>query len=243
MKKNILEILNLSFSYNRDKENINCKSLLILDNLSFTFKNDKIYVITGANGSGKTTFFNIISGLSKIREIKKGKEQRSFILYEKLNLNDYKYELDSVAYFPQNFENTFFNDNIEKEIKFTLKNCNTNLNYRDIKEIYEFFEYNFDNIERKSPFDLNYGDQKLLAFFLSIIKNHQILLLDEIDSAFSIFMKKKIILFIKTFYREKINKNSIIIVISHNDYFIKEISDVVLDFNNFNRTKNKDKKF
>ena len=74
--------------------------------------------------------------------------------------------------------------------------------------------------------------QKLLAFFLAIIKNHKILLLDEIDSAFSLIMKNKITNFIKTYYINNINRNSIVIIVSHDDYFIDKASGINIDLNN-----------
>ena len=224
MKKNILEIKNLCFSYSFDNKKNNNK---ILDNFSYTFDNEKDFIIIGDNGSGKTTLFDLISGLSFLRQKKKNNIS---IEFDRLHLNGEKFSIEDVSYFTQNFENTFFNDTIKKEIIFTIENCNTELKYENIVKMYDFFGYDLKNIEHISPFNLNFGEQKLLAFFLSIIKSHKILLLDEIDSAFSLIMKKKIIDFIKNHYRENINKDAIIIVVSHDDYFISRISDEILYF-------------
>jgi len=223
MKSNTLEIKNLSFSYDPEQKN------KIFDNFTYTFESNKIYVVTGDNGTGKTTLLNIISGLSLLQ--KEINDNNFSIQFDKLNLNDKEFDIDSIAYLTQNFENTFFNDTIEKEILFTLNNCETELNHIDIVRFYNFFGYNFDNIKDKSPFNLNYGEQKLLAFFLSIIKKHEILLLDEIDSAFSFIMKNKIINFVKTHYVNVVSKKSIVIIVSHDNYFIDKISDTILDFN------------
>ena len=47
----MLEIKDLTKKYN---------NRIILDNINFTFKDNKIYGIIGKNGAGKTTFFNIL---------------------------------------------------------------------------------------------------------------------------------------------------------------------------------------
>lgn len=47
----MLEIKDLTKKYN---------SRIILDNINFTFKDNKIYGIIGKNGAGKTTFLNIL---------------------------------------------------------------------------------------------------------------------------------------------------------------------------------------
>ena len=152
VNKNLLEIKNLSFSYDSDQKT------KIFDNFTYIFESNKIYVITGDNGTGKTTLLDIISGLSLLQKEKN--DNNLLLQFDKLNLNDKKFDIDSVAYLTQNFENTFFNDTIEKEILFTLSNCETKLNYTDIVRFYNYFGYNFEDIKRKSPFSLNYVEQK-----------------------------------------------------------------------------------
>lgn len=52
-----VEAKNISFSYDGSKK--------ILDNLSFTFKGNGLYIIKGDSGAGKTTLMDIIAGLYK----------------------------------------------------------------------------------------------------------------------------------------------------------------------------------
>ena len=51
---NVIEISNLQVRYGNKK---------IIKKLNLKFKEGEIYSILGANGSGKTTFLNILAGL------------------------------------------------------------------------------------------------------------------------------------------------------------------------------------
>ena len=53
----IIEFRNVSYSKNNN---------LILENISFSLKKNKYNVITGKNGSGKSTILKLIVGLEKI---------------------------------------------------------------------------------------------------------------------------------------------------------------------------------
>ena len=58
----MLSIKDLSFSYNEEP---------ILKDINISFEVNHIHGIVGLNGSGKTTFFNVLAGfLSPISDIK-----------------------------------------------------------------------------------------------------------------------------------------------------------------------------
>ena len=63
MKKNILEIKNLSYSYQNGD-----RTQKVLDDISVKFEAGKIYAIVGESGSGKTTFLSLISALDKLQD-------------------------------------------------------------------------------------------------------------------------------------------------------------------------------
>ena len=62
MKKNILEIENLSYSYQNGEH-----TRKVLDDINVKFESGKIYAIVGESGSGKTTFLSLISALDKLQ--------------------------------------------------------------------------------------------------------------------------------------------------------------------------------
>ena len=53
----MIEVINLTFSYNRDKQ--------ALHGLSFTVKEGEIFGFLGPNGSGKSTTQKILTGILK----------------------------------------------------------------------------------------------------------------------------------------------------------------------------------
>lgn len=62
-KKNILEIENLSYSYQNGEG-----ERKVLDDINAKFEAGKIYAIVGESGSGKTTFLSLISALDKLQD-------------------------------------------------------------------------------------------------------------------------------------------------------------------------------
>ena len=63
MKKNVLKIENLSYSYQNSD-----RTQKVLDDINVEFEAGKIYAIIGESGSGKTTFLSLISALDKLQD-------------------------------------------------------------------------------------------------------------------------------------------------------------------------------
>ena len=68
----ILELQNLTFAFVPEKQ--------ILNDLSLSLEEQKIYALMGGNGAGKTTLFNLITGFIK--------PQRGEILFVGKNLTN-----------------------------------------------------------------------------------------------------------------------------------------------------------
>ncbi len=82
----MIVINNLSFSYNEK---------LVLQNINISFEENLTHGIVGLNGSGKTTFFNILAGF--LSEDKGTIELNG----QKIKKNDIAY-IDSESFFTQN---------------------------------------------------------------------------------------------------------------------------------------------
>ena len=85
----LLKLENVCFSYGKTR---------VLDNISYTFENGKIYSIIGRSGAGKTTLLSLLSGLAK--------PSSGSIFYQERNLkniNSYKFRSRYVGVVFQNF--------------------------------------------------------------------------------------------------------------------------------------------
>ena len=127
------------------------KSPDVIENLDISFRRGKCHAIFGCNGAGKTSLFNLISGLYKPQE-------------GKIVFSDKK---PKIAYIPQNVELLFIADTVEKELADTGLN---KANYPDY--------VNRLNLS-SSPFDLSGGEKQLLALAKISALNPDILLMDE----------------------------------------------------------------
>ena len=60
MSKVVLECKNISKKFRKRKKN-----LIVLNDISYKFENNKVYAIVGRSGAGKTTLINILGLIRK----------------------------------------------------------------------------------------------------------------------------------------------------------------------------------
>lgn len=206
---------NVCFSY-KDTPN---KKILNKINLHF-FKGDKVR-ITGANGSGKTTFINLITGILIPTE--------GNILINNCIRQDYEQEIlkSKILYIGQ--EDIFLNEKLLDFINIITEKEN---NINDIGTILNNWNF-WENLEEKYNLQLDYkgealsGGQRKKISILKLIflfDKADIIILDELDANLDINSKKKLDNFRKEILF--IDKEKIIIEISH---------DINLDLSNYNK--------
>ncbi len=172
----IISFENVSLSYG---------NRLILDNINFKIHEGEIFGMLGPNGVGKSTIFNLITGLIKPDSGK--------IKINNTNVGDYPIYLRTkkfkVGYVPQ--YGGFFNDltlyqNLKAiaEIVIDEKNAEEN----KINELINKFELeNLRNIKAKF---LSGGQKKKLVIALSLLSDPKVLLLDECFAALDVLTIK-----------------------------------------------------
>jgi ABC-type bacteriocin/lantibiotic exporter with double-glycine peptidase domain len=106
-----LEVEKVSFKFPDSKTKI-------LDNISLNINQGEIIYIDGANGSGKTTLIRILSGLIQPTIGAVSINDNSF---KKINLNQYRSQIESIIYGETPFEGT-----LAENIKFTNKGITEN---------------------------------------------------------------------------------------------------------------------
>ena len=172
----IISFENISLSYG---------NRLILDNINFKINEGEIFGMLGPNGVGKSTIFNLITGLIK--------PNSGQIKINNINVLDFPIYLRTkkfkVGYVPQ--YGGFFGDltlyqNLKAIAEIVINEKNSEEN--KINELISKFELeNLRNIKAKF---LSGGQKKKLVIALSLLSDPSVLLLDECFAALDVLTIK-----------------------------------------------------
>jgi len=172
----IIEFENISLSYG---------NRLILDNISFNINSGQIFGMLGPNGVGKSTIFNIITGLIK--------PQNGKIKISGIDVTDYPVYLRTrkfnVGYVPQYggfFSDLTLNDNMKAIGEIVIDNKNL---IKD-KINYLLTRFELENLKDIKAKFLSGGQKKKLVIALSLLSNPRVLLLDECFAALDVMTIK-----------------------------------------------------
>jgi|TARA_B100001059_G_scaffold90128_1_gene88738 lipopolysaccharide export system ATP-binding protein len=175
-KKPIIKIDKISLSFGKRK---------ILDNINFSINESQILGLLGPNGVGKSTIFNLITGLIK--------PQYGSIIIDSKNVNDYPIYLRTtqfkIGYVPQYggyFHNMTLHENLNAIGELLIKN--KKVRYEKIDSLISKFE--LDAVRDVKASYLSGGQKKRLVIALSLLGNPKILLLDEPFAALDIMTIK-----------------------------------------------------
>ena len=175
-KKPIIKIDKISLSFGKRK---------ILDNINFSINESQILGLLGPNGVGKSTIFNLITGLIK--------PQYGSIIIDSKNVNDYPIYLRTtqfkIGYVPQYggyFHNMTLLENLNAIGELLIKN--KKVRYEKINSLISKFE--LDSVRDIKASYLSGGQKKRLVIALSLLGNPKILLLDEPFAALDIMTIK-----------------------------------------------------
>ena len=175
-KKPIIKIDKISLSFGKRK---------ILDNINFSVNESQILGLLGPNGVGKSTIFNLITGLIK--------PQYGSIIIDSKNVNDYPIYLRTtqfkIGYVPQYggyFHNMTLLENLNAIGELLIKN--KKVRYEKINSLISKFE--LDAVRDVKASYLSGGQKKRLVIALSLLGNPKILLLDEPFAALDIMTIK-----------------------------------------------------
>ena len=172
----VIEFENISLAYG---------NRLILDNINFKINEGQIFGMLGPNGVGKSTIFNLITGLIS--------PQNGKIKIEGNNVTQYPIYLRSkkfkVGYVPQ--YGGYFNDlTLLDNLKAISEIVIENKNFRNDKINYLVSKFELDNLKDIKAKFLSGGQKKKLVIALSLMSEPKVLLLDECFAALDVLTIK-----------------------------------------------------
>ena len=168
----VIEFQNVSLSYGNRQ---------ILENINFKINEGQIFGMLGPNGVGKSTIFNLITGLvypgsGKIKIA--GEDVMNFPIY--LRTKKFK-----VGYVPQ--YGGFFNDlTLHDNLKAISEIVIENKNLRGEKINFLISKFELDNLKDIKAKFLSGGQKKKLVIALSLLSDPKVLLLDECFAALDV---------------------------------------------------------
>ncbi|MBU1198666.1 MAG: ABC transporter ATP-binding protein [Nanoarchaeota archaeon] len=189
----LLDLKNIYFSYPDESE------IIILRDFSLKIKKGEIISILGANGCGKTTLLNIISGFLKpdkgniIWSEKNKKSLLTSLVFQQANLLEWK-----TGY--QNIELSLISHISDKKKRKKIVN-----NMLNLLEIYPH--------KNKLPRQMSGGIKQRTTVARALAPKPQILLLDEPFSAVDIASKEKLMKDIKKVIKKQEQST---ILVTHN---------------------------
>ena len=172
----ILEFKNISLSYG---------NRLILDNINFKINEGQIFGMLGPNGVGKSTIFNLITGLITPKYGKiliNGHDATNFPIY--LRTKKFK-----VGYVPQ--YGGYFNDlSLYDNLKAISEIIITDTNLRSERINYVISKFELDNLKEIKAKHLSGGQKRKLVLALALLSKPEVLLLDEPFAALDVLTIK-----------------------------------------------------
>ncbi len=172
----VIEFENISLAYG---------NRLILDNINFKINEGQIFGMLGPNGVGKSTIFNLITGLIKPQNGKikiGGNDVTEYPIY----LRSRKFKVGYVPQYGGYFNDLTLLDNLKSISEIVIENKNL----RNDKINYLISKFELDNLKDIKAKFLSGGQKKKLVIALSLLSEPKVLLLDECFAALDVLTIK-----------------------------------------------------
>ena len=194
-----IELKNVWFRYEKNSPDV-------LKGMSLSVGKGEIFSVLGGNGSGKTTMLSLISGLNT--------PYRGSVTIGGKSLKDIKnLYTEVIGVLPQDPKLLFTKNTVKKELEEIIK---------DDEKINEYARLcKISQLLYSHPYDLSGGEQQRAALCKVLMKNPDILLLDEPTKGFDAHFKSE---FEDVLYELK-NQGKTVILVSHDVEFCAKVSD------------------
>lgn len=212
---NSIEFDNVKLSY----DGVNT----ILENINLKIDKPMTIAIVGKSGTGKTSLVNLIPRFYPLTD---GKILINGIDYTKYKLNELRKNISYVFQEPvilnMSIKDNLMYGNDKIEFQDVINICKK----IELDEKISSFENGYDTIISAETDMLSYGEKQLISFARAILKNGDIVILDEVTSNLDLKFEKYIMK-----ATEEILTNKISFIIAHRLNTIKN-SDLILFIDN-----------
>ena len=185
----IISFENVSLSYG---------NRLILDNINFKINEGEIFGMLGPNGVGKSTIFNLITGLIK-PDSGKIKINNNDVLNYPIYLRTKKFK---VGYVPQ-YGGYFSDLTLYQNLKAIAEIVINEKNNEEIKINELIGKFELENLRNIKAKYVSGGQKKKLVIALSLLSDPSVLLLDECFAALDVLTIKMLQEIIVNLQKEK----------------------------------------
>ena len=193
----------------------------VLKGISFELEKGKVYTLTGANGTGKSTLFNIITGFIK--------PDKGFVEFKGINLSN----KPSFEIYRLGISRTFqdlrivHGMTVRENILLAIENkMFKNASKEECGRVEEVIEkVSLSEVGESLAGDISYGQQKLLTIGCCIANHSELLLIDEPVAGIDVVNYEKI----KEIILQLKSEGKTILQIEHNQDYIEGTSDVVYE--------------
>lgn len=172
----IIEFKDISLAYG---------NRLILDKINFSINEGQIFGMLGPNGVGKSTIFNLITGLIMPKDGKiliNSQDVTKFPIY----LRTKKFKVGYVPQYGGFFNDMTLLDNLKAISEIVIEDKNARQNKID----YLITKFELENIKDVKAKFLSGGQKKKLVIALSLLSDPKVLLLDECFAALDVLTIK-----------------------------------------------------
>lgn len=208
-----IEFDNHNFKYPSSKENI-------LNEINLSIKNSKSLGILGKTSSGKTTLIKQILDLYKV--------DKSDIYFNDDISSDISFKSfkENLGYVPQ--ENMIFSDTLRNNILFAKEDAsdeelNLAIEIADFKKDIDDFPEGLETITGEKGVSLSGGQKQRLSIARAVLKNPEILILDDAMSAVDANTEKNIITNLN-----KYRSNKTTIIIAHRISQVQNCDEIIV---------------
>ena len=201
-------IKNSKFPVSLDRVSFSYDGIIqVIENLSISFEKNKLNVLKGQSGVGKSTIMKLILGLYS--------PQKGAIIFDGEEELSLKCIREKTAYVPQ--EPILFRESIYENVKLGSKEASkesviTTAKMAGVLDFATKLSKGIDTVLLDDGANLSGGEKQRIMIARALLKNSPILLLDEITSALDPKTEKKIMETIK-----QISKGRTVIFITHKE--------------------------